>query len=369
MVEVVRINVTYRKMDAAGRRRQREEKRNYLELQRRAKEQAKQSALEQASLEVETYKNQMDVLLSLHKEHCDDLDWEALAALLPPPCPLKNSHHEFIAKQQLLLVPPNQRQQSQTMVEQARLLDEQAFQEAMQTYANTRAEREKLKNLSCRIIAGEKKAYIEALDEFDPFTEVSEIGSSIQFRAHSAKLLECLLKANGVQAIPADVKTLTAAGKVSTKPMAKARLCEVYQDYLCGCVLRVAREVFALLPVDTLLVTAFVDSIDTQTGQTMEQPVLSVVMPRKLVAKLNFERIDPSDSMEQFQHRGDLKVTRKSLSFETIVPLTPADIELDPFENNGTHDFFVAVRRLREEFRTEIDKMSPNKQLNKDDQS
>ena len=41
------------------------------ELQRRAKEQAKLSALEQARLEVETYENRIDVLLSVHKEQGD----------------------------------------------------------------------------------------------------------------------------------------------------------------------------------------------------------------------------------------------------------------------------------------------------------
>ena len=38
--------------------------------------------------------------------------------------------------------------------------------------------------------------------------------------------------------------------------MPKGRFHEIYQDYLCGCLLRVAREVFALFPVDTVLVTA-----------------------------------------------------------------------------------------------------------------
>ena len=38
------------------------------------------------------------------------------------------------------------------------------------------------------------------------------------------------------------------------KPMPKGLFHGIYLDYLCGCVLRVAREVFALLPVDTVLV-------------------------------------------------------------------------------------------------------------------
>lgn len=38
--------------------------------------------------------------------------------------------------------------------------------------------------------------------------------------------------------------------KLSVKAMPKGRFHEVYQDYACGCCLRIGREVLALLPVD-----------------------------------------------------------------------------------------------------------------------
>ena len=97
-----------------------------------------------------------------------------------------------------------------------------------------------------------------------------------------------MLKVSGKQIIPAEVKTLTASEKVSVKPMPKGLFHEIYLDYLCGCVLRVAREIFALLPVDTVLVTAAADSLDSRTGHTVEQPVVSVALPRADVALLNF---------------------------------------------------------------------------------
>ena len=76
---------------------------------------------------------------------------------------------------------------------------------------------------------------------------------------------------NGRQIIPAEVKALTTSEKVSVKPMPKGRFTKFIMDYLCGCVLRVAREVFALLPVETVLVTAPADLLDSRTGHTAEQ--------------------------------------------------------------------------------------------------
>lgn len=76
-----------RALEADERRRQRDAQRQQRELERRKKEQAKLSAIEQARLEVETYENRLEVLLSVHKEQGPTWDWTALAAALPPPCP------------------------------------------------------------------------------------------------------------------------------------------------------------------------------------------------------------------------------------------------------------------------------------------
>ena len=73
-----------RTIEAAERRQQREAKKRQRDLERQAKEEAKLSALEQARLEVETYENGVEVLLSVHKEQADSKDWAALAAALPP---------------------------------------------------------------------------------------------------------------------------------------------------------------------------------------------------------------------------------------------------------------------------------------------
>ena len=329
-------------------------------MEGRAKEQSKLSAIEQARLEVETYENRLDVLLSVHKEQAETWDWATLAATLPPPCPQRSLYHQLKAKLRMLCLPPCQEGNSEAAVKQARLEDEQAFQQAMQVHSNEKAEREKVKGLARRILAGEHTAYTEALAEFSPLSEISDLGSSIQFTVHGPKLIECALKVRGTQAIPSQVKTLTASGKVSVKPMPRVRFHEIYQDYVCGCMLRVVREVFALLPVEVLLITAIVDSLDSRTGQTVEQPVLSAAMPRAIVARLDFDRLDPSDAVDSFLHRGDFKATRKSEAFQSITPLAPADIAQTSVDDMGLRDLLVHVQRLREELKTQIAELTPH---------
>lgn len=351
---------TIRAMQAAERRQQRDSQKRLRELKRQAKEQAKLSAIEQARLEVETFQNQLEVLLSVHKEQGEVWDWKAIAASLPPVRPGRLSRNEQRARQCAAVLPAQEQEAANVLIDQARLRDDEEFQRASQAYSEQMVEWERLKNLARRILAGEHKAFTETLVELNPFAEISDLGSEIHFTVHTARLVECRLKVNGKQAIPTDLKTLTSSGKVSVKPMPKGRFHEIYQDYLCGCVLRVARELFALFPVDMVLVTALVDSVDPRTGRAADLPVLSVAMPRTVLSRLDFGQLDPSDSMDNFQRRGDLKASRKSETFQLIEPLMPEDIAHSSVEEMGFGELVANIRRMREEFKATMATLNPS---------
>jgi hypothetical protein len=88
---------------ADARRREREERTRLRELERRAKELAKLSALEQARLEVETRDAEFVALLTVHKEEPERVDWYAVAATLLPPEPQKARTKELRANQDEIL--------------------------------------------------------------------------------------------------------------------------------------------------------------------------------------------------------------------------------------------------------------------------
>ncbi|PWU20518.1 MAG: hypothetical protein C5B50_03735 [Verrucomicrobia bacterium] len=339
---------------AAQRREEREAQKRLRELQRQAKEQAKLDEAARASLEVETFERELDVLLSIHKGQHPPFDWTAIAAALPPPVPARDAFNEFRARQRLEVLPASERADSDSIVEQARSRDDENFQKAMQVHAEEMSEWEKMRTLARRVLAGEHKAYIDCLQEFNPFAEIADLGSTIHFTIHTSKLIECVLKVNGKQAIPKEMKTLTVSKKVAVKPMPKARFHELYLDYLCGCAFRVGREIFALLPVSAALVAARADSVDPSTGKTTEQAVLSVFMPRDVMAQLDFDRLDPFLALANFQHRGDLTGSRKSESFRAIVPLTSSDVPHLAHGAMSLQELIHAAEKLRGEITAEI---------------
>ena len=348
-----------RSMEAAKHREQRAAQKTLRDLERQAKEAAKLSVLEQARLEVDTYEKRLEVLLSVHKEQGRTWNWIELASLLAPVPPQPSSLRECKARQRQQVATVAQRLLDQE-VSAARVQDEQAFQEASVQYTHDLAEWKKVTSLATRILAGEHPAYEEAMVELNLLTELVELGCSIDLTVLSPTLVECQLKVNGKQAVPVEHKSLTGSGKLAVKLMPKARFHEIYQNYVCGCMLRVARELFAVLPLDTVLITASAEVLDLRTGLTAEHPVVSAVMPRATIMELAFDQLDPGDAMENFQHRGDFKVSRKVDAFQPILPLRPSDIvTARPVQEMTFREVLAQTKKLRAEVGAALSQFLP----------
>jgi len=344
-----------RRVQAEQRRQQRAAHMRQKELERRLKELAKLSALEQARLEVEAHENALDVLLSVHKEQSALIEWARFSSALAPHEPLRLRHHAFSAALRRAVAPlENAMTGGSTAVEDTRDLDERDYRATKEDYGNRLAEWQRMRVLANRVLAGEPGAYSEAISEFSSIAEIPGLGSSLHVTVYSPRLIGCVLTVSGREVIPTETKSLTAAGKVSVKTMPKPRFHEIYQDYVCGCVLRLAREMFALLPIDEVLVTASVNGTDTRTGRAAALPVISTAIARTAIEQLDFERLDPSDSMEIFPHRGDVMASRKSGAFVPIVPLTPADLTPIPTERLDLDGLLANLRQLREEIGSEL---------------
>lgn len=340
-------------MEAARKRQVRESVKHQKELQRRLKEEAKLSELERARLEVETSSTEIEVLLSIHKEVSSVMDWKSFAYALPPHRPLPTEKHKGIAALRESIRPfTSQAQDTSDSVEKANLLDAQEYSESLMDHEKERSQFERMQALSKRVLAGDTAAFGEALSEFSAIAEIANLGASISVTFNDAKAVACTLNVNGRSIIPTEVKSLTSTGKLTVKAMPKARFHEIYQDYVCGSLLRVAREIFALLPLDTVIVTATIEGDLSSTGRTSEIPVLSAVMPRHDLEQLDFERLDPSEALTNFVCRGDAKASRKSGDFHAIVPLTLEDITAASPARTDFQSLMSQVSALQQKLRS-----------------
>ncbi len=180
-----------------------------------------------------------------------------------------------------------------------------------------------MQRVSRGILTGDPEACQVALDYLGPFQTFQQLGSSLNVCITRPWCVEAWLTANNERIVPTEALSLTATGKVSRRAMPIGRYWALYQDHVCSAALRVAREVFALLPIPVTLVHVAYPCTNTQTGMPDRYSILSVAFEREAFAALNLNAIDPSDSMANFEHRMKYK---RNTGFEPIELLGPDDL-------------------------------------------
>ena len=83
---------------------------------------------------------------------------------------------------------------------------------------------------------------------------------------------------------------------------------ELLQDYVCGCAIRVARDLFALLPFRRIIIDA----------ENSGDDILSVEFTRDKMEGIDYSNVDASDFVCQFLYR--MSFTLQG-GFSKIVPL------------------------------------------------
>lgn len=322
------VQADIRRAERAARRRQRE-------LERQQKEYAKMQELARAKFEVERYENRIEVLMSVHKDCGIAWDWQKLRNSNPPKKPMLNHGKESIAKMDLDDFKPGfftklfgltERRMAKLKeaVHAAKIEDEADYKSALEQFEKDCQDWRDTQELAENICTGDTAAYYKAIKEINPFSEISQLGSSVKFSLIDSSIIEIELKPNSEEVIPSDIKTLLKSGKLSIKKMPKGQFNELHQDYVCSCLIRVSREIFALLPVEMAILHVSAQLLNSKTGYVEDCTIVSAAVPRKTIDKLNLKMIDPSDSMGNFVHNMKFK---KQKGFEAVEKVSSSDFQ------------------------------------------
>jgi hypothetical protein len=324
---------TMRSAVAAGRAVQRESERRHRALLKQQAGMAKQAAAEMAAFEVQLHESHLARLLSVHQDCSEAWDWEALCNIDAPTKPEPVTDATYAAQFALETYTPGffarlfgtglkKRAKLQDRLAQAEKADKERTEQARRQHVKDLEEWEKMRRVSAGVLAKEIEAYKEAIQEANPFSEISELGSSIAFNTTAPWYMQATIHVKSTDSIPSEIKSLTQGGKISRKKMPQGKFNELYQDYVCSCSMRVARELFSLLPIEMAFVNAVDDLLDPKTGYKSKSPILSVAFTRLGLAELNFDAIDCSDAMANFVHNMGFSKTKGLQAVEQLDPQT-----------------------------------------------
>jgi hypothetical protein len=258
------------------------------------------------------------MLETIHCECSAERNWHSLAVQMDPPQPEPRTVAQQAAKGKILAFKPSlmdhilfRAQAKLTELEgdyrQAIQREARDHQERLARWKTAVADAAQVRAIAGRVLREDKTVYGEILTEMLPMQALSVIVKDARMRWDSLECIEITLGIKDTDVIPDFVLSLTKTGKLSEKAMAKKRYWELYQDVVCAASIRAAREVFALLPFQTALVHCEASKPSSVNGSDEIGIALSVRYVRDTFTKLNFDRIDPSDSMQNFEHRMNFK--------------------------------------------------------------
>ena len=292
------------------------------EKEKADKERRKQLELEEARATVEEFVAKIEEIQSMHKSSLDNIDWNTVAETAPPfikgqPGPneqfvrnkIENYNPGFLAKHIKGL----------NKADNGKF--DQELSEAIEKDNADFAEWHFWNQSSSFVLNGDIDGMLEFIQEFNLFDDFTEFGSGFDIGFYDPKHVEIEFDVMPDKVVPKEVYSLTSTGKLSTKQMSLSQRFDIIQDYVCSGALRIARDIMAVLPIDEVIIHATDNILNTATGNYEATDILSVKFNRDTLNKLNFDAIDPSDSMTNFEcnmkflkTKGFQKVDR--LSFE-----------------------------------------------------
>ncbi|MBR1905962.1 MAG: DUF4236 domain-containing protein [Clostridiales bacterium] len=170
------------------------------------------------------------------------------------------------------------------------------------------------------VLAGNIDSYFKVIAEAGPFDDLLEFGSGFEVGTDDPSMLEIEFKVMSSEVIPQNKLSLKANGDLAEKPFTKSEYYELVQDYVASTILRVARDSFALLPIQKVIIHAVDSQLNTATGNEEEITIVSVKIKRDSLMTINFERIDPSDCLGGFEINEKFKKTSGFAPVDRLLP-------------------------------------------------
>ena len=129
---------------------------------------------------------------------------------------------------------------------------------------------EYLHGVALRICQGDIDTYLKVIQDINPYDDLLDYATDFDFGTDESDEMHVsfAIKDDVLENDDSDLKV----------------------DYICGCAVRIARDTFALLPIEKVYVEV------EEAGQT----ILSVTFDRKSFDKIKFTYSDPSDIVDKY---------------------------------------------------------------------
>lgn len=134
------------------------------------------------------------------------------------------------------------------------------------------------------VLSGDIDTYLRLIYEVNPLDDLLEYGTNFDFGTDDPSKIEVEYTIN------------TDVLSRARQTMSRQDYNDLLQDFVCSLSIRIARDMFALLPINHAIIHTVMDN----------QTILTVDFDRESLSRVKFGFIDPSDTVMKFRHNGSI---------------------------------------------------------------
>lgn len=152
------------------------------------------------------------------------------------------------------------------------------------------------------ILKGRVSSYFKAIKIINPFEDLLELGIDFEFGADDSNVMHVEYVIDSREIIPYYNLTSSKIGVLNKSNFSREEYNNLVRDYISGCAIRIARELFALIPIKEVIVHIVDHKFNTNSRINEKLTVLSADIKRELIEDLDIDKLTPSEILEVFKY-------------------------------------------------------------------
>jgi len=260
---------------------------------------------EKSSQEVEAYETYLQVIVSFHKS-ISGLNWKQLGHLESPVEPEKKNYFEKKIRREVSNFQPSlyerlfkkDKKKLNQLMERIPYeieKDNQKYYQAVDKYTDYLEEYKEIKTCYDGIRGADENTYLYWLNKSKAFDELYMHGIDLSFDYNEATL-NVVVDYSQSKLIPMYSKKLIDDQVIAVVLTESVRH-DLLKDVIYSCTVRVAREIFELLPINKTIIKNY---------SKHDDPVLAVVFKRELFERLDIDASSTKYIVESFNYKTNM---------------------------------------------------------------
>lgn len=165
--------------------------------------------------------------------------------------------------------------------------------------------------------AGDDGALMRVVKSQQTLTRIHKLARGLGFSVENG-LVHAILALHNQTIVPDFHLKYMPSGKLTEVKMPREKSLKLYRGYASSAVLKVASDLFRLIPAGNVVVTAIAPCQVADSEYDEEWPVLSANLLRQNVLAMDMPNVDPVAALKIFQHSERFHATQ---GFGRIIPL------------------------------------------------